>query len=127
MPNPELTDFQMKQVEAYLLGLPKQSPAVPIGRRPSAAKPGLCPTEIARIESLLNQARANGKIVGTVPESTAARLHRQPTLQSVARATSEAEKDMETALAFAQKLEAEGLDAECAAMLQKVEPPPGSR
>lgn len=127
MPNPELTDFQMKQVEAYLLGLPKQSPAVPIGRRPSAAKPRLCPTEIARIESLLNQARANGKIVGTVPESTAARLHRQPTLQSVAQATSEAEKDVETALAFAQKLEAEGLDAECAAMLQKVEPPPGSR
>jgi hypothetical protein len=76
---------------------------------------------------MLNQARAKGKIVGTVPESTAARLHRQPTLQSVARATSEAEKDVETALAFAQKLEAEGLDAECAAMLQKVEPPPGSR
>jgi hypothetical protein len=45
----------------------------------------------------------------------------------VAQATSEAEKDVETALAFAQKLEAEGLDAECAAMLQKVEPPPGSR
>jgi len=38
----------------------------------------------------------------------------------------EAEKNVETALAFARELDAEGLHAECAAMLQKIQPPSGS-
>jgi hypothetical protein len=43
------------------------------------------------------------------------------------QATSEAEKNVETALAFARKLEAEGLHAECTAMLQKIRSPSDSR
>jgi hypothetical protein len=107
----------MRQVEAYLLDMRKQAAAGPVGRKPRTTQPGQCHAEIARLESLLNQARANGQVVGTAPESTAARLHRQPTLRSVEEATSEAKKGLETALAFARKLEAAGLEAECAAML----------
>lgn len=127
MPNPDLTDFQMRQVEAYLLGLRNHLSAKPTVRQPSAAAAGSCHAEITRLESVLNKARASGQIVGTAPESTAARLHRQPTLQSVEQATNETQKSVETALAFGRKLEAEGLDAECAVMLQKVEPPSGPR
>jgi hypothetical protein len=76
---------------------------------------------------VLSQARASGQAVGSAPESSAARLHRQPTTQSVEQAASEAEKAVETALALARKLESEGLDAECAAMLKKVELSFGSR
>jgi hypothetical protein len=71
--------------------------------------------------------RASGQAVASAPESSAARLHRQPTVQSVEQAASEAEKTVETALAFGRKLEAEDLDAECTAMLQKIEPSPDSR
>lgn len=66
-------------------------------------------------------------LLGSARESSAARLHRQPTLQSVEQAAAEAGKTVETALAFARQLEAEGLDAECTAMLQKIEPPSGLR
>lgn len=127
MPNPDLTDFQMRQVEAYLLGLRNHLSAKPTARQPAAAAAGSCHAEITRLESLLNKARASGQIVGTAPESTAARLHRQPTLQSVEQATNETQKSVETALAFGRKLEAEGLDAECATMLQKVETPSAPR
>ena len=126
MPNPELLDFQMRQVEAYLLSLRKPS-AAPLNRKPSAAQVGSCRAEITRLELVLSQARASGQGVGNAPESSAARLHRQPTPQSVEQAASEAEKTVETALALARKLESEGLDAECAAMLKKVELSFGSR
>jgi mono/diheme cytochrome c family protein len=130
MPNPELLDFQIRQVETYLLSLREPSaPAPPLSvRKPSAAQVGgSCSTEIARLELVLSQARASGRVVGSAPESSAARLHRQPTVESVARGASEAEKAVETVLAFARKLEARGLDAECAAMLRKVELPFASR
>ena len=126
MPNPELLDFQIRQVEAYLLSLRKPS-AAPLSRKPSAAQAGSCRAEITRLELVLSQARASGQAVGSTPESSAARLHRQPTAQSVEQAASEAEKTVETALALARKLESEGLDAECAAMLKKVELSFGSR
>jgi mono/diheme cytochrome c family protein len=126
MPNPELLDFQMRQVEAYLLSLRKPS-AAPLSRKPSAAQAGSCRAEITRLELVLSQARTSGQAVGSAPESSAARLHRQPTAQSVEQAASEAEKTVETALALARKLESEGLDAECAAMLKKVELSFGSR
>jgi len=126
MPNPELLDFQTRQVVAYVLSLRKPSAAA-LSRKPSAAQEGSCRAEITRLELVLSQARASGQPVGNVPESSAARLHRQPTVQSVEQAASEAEKTVETALALARKLESEGLDAECSAMLKKVEPPVGSR
>jgi len=129
MPNPELLDFQIRQVGAYLLSLRKPSASVPpLGlRKPSAAQVGSCRTEIARLELVLSQAHASGQAVGNAPESSAARLHRQPTVESVARAASEAEKTVETVLVFARKLEARGLDAECASMLRKVQLPFASR
>ncbi len=127
MPNPDLTDLQMRQVEAYLLGLRNHVVARPATPQPQPTTAGSCHAEIVRLESLLNQARASGQIVGTAPESTAARLHRQPTHHSIEQATSEIAKSVETALAFARKLEAEGLDTECVAMLRKVEPPSSSR
>jgi hypothetical protein len=129
MPNPELLDFQIRQVGAYLLSLRKPSASgPPLGlRKPSAAQVGSCRTEIARLELVLSQARASGQVVGNAPESSAARLHRQPTAESVKRAASEAEKTVETVLVFARKLESGGLDAECASMLAKVELQFGAR
>ena len=126
MPNPELRDFQLRQVEAYVLSLRSSSGAVPASRKPPAARPELCHDEIARVESLMSKARASGQAVGSAPESSAARLHRQPTLKSVEQATSEAAKNVETAVAFARELETEGLYAECTAMLQKIQPPSAS-
>ena len=129
MPNPELLDFQIRQLATYLLSLREPSAAAPRSvRKPSAAQVGgSCSTEIARLESVLSKARASGRVVGSEPESSAARLHRQPTVESVARAASEAEKTVETVILFARKLEAGGLDAECASMLRKVELPFASR
>jgi len=126
MPNPELLDFQMRQVEAYVLSL-RSSSAPAIGRNPPATRPELCRSEIARVELLISKARASGQAVGTAPESSVARLHRQPTVKSVDQAKGEAEKNVETALAFARELEAEGLDAECTATLQKIGPSSGLR
>ena len=129
MPNPELLDFQIRQLDAYLLSLRKPSASTPplSLRKPAAAQVGSCRTEIARLELVLSQARASGQVVGNAPESSAARLHRQPTAESVKRAASEAEKTVETVLVFARKLESGGLDAECASMLAKVELQFGAR
>ena len=129
MPNPELLDFQIRQLDAYLLSLRKPSASTPplSLRKPAAAQVGSCRTEIARLELVLSQAHASGQAVGNAPESSAARLHRQPTAESVKRAASEAEKTVETVLVFARKLESGGLDAECASMLAKVELQFGAR
>ena len=129
MPNPELLDFQIRQLDAYLLSLRMPSASAPplSLRKPAAAQVGSCRTEIARLELVLSQAHASGQAVGTAPELSAARLHRQPTAESVKRAASEAEKTVETVLVFARKLESGGLDAECASMLKKVELPFGAR
>jgi hypothetical protein len=102
-------------VTAYLLSL----------RKPSAAQAGPCRAEIARLELALSHARANRQVVGSAPESSAARLHRQPTPQSLGQAAAESEKTVETALVFARKLESQGMDAECTAMLKKVQLPFG--
>ncbi|WP_316168722.1 MULTISPECIES: hypothetical protein [unclassified Bradyrhizobium] len=126
MPNPDLRDFQMRQVGAYVLSLRTSSDAAPMSRKPPATRPELCRDEIARVELLMSKARASGQALVSAPESSAARLHRQPTLKSVEQATSEAKQNVETAVAFARELEAEGLYAECTAMLQKIQPPSGS-
>ena len=116
MPNPQLLDFQINQVTAYLLSLRKQ---------PAAALAGPCSAEIARIEMVLGQARANRQRAASAPESAAARLHRQPTPRTVAQAEAEAEKKVDAALALARKLDSEGKNSECIAALEKVALPLG--
>jgi hypothetical protein len=115
MPNPQLLDVQIKQVAAYMLSLRKQpgAQAVP------------CSSEIARLEMVLNQAKADRKVVGTAAESVAARLHRQPTPQTLQRAETEAKNAVETALVLARKFYSEGMDAKCIATLEKVALPLG--
>jgi len=116
MPNPQLLDFQINQVTAYLLSLRNQ---------PVAAQAGRCSAEIARVEMVLRQARTNRQVVPSAPESTAARLHRQPTPQTVAKAEAEAERKADAALALARKLDSEGKNSECIAALEKVALPLG--
>ena len=126
MPNPELLDYQIRQVTAYLLSLRKTAgdgapnPTAD-NVQSNSGKLGSCHSEIDRLELALKQAHSNQQVVGGAAESSAARLHRQPTPESVAKAAAESEKAVETALALARKLEAEDMDAECAAMLKKVE------
>jgi mono/diheme cytochrome c family protein len=109
MPNPQLIDHHAQQVAAYLLSLRKL---------PAAAGP--CSAEIVRVEMVLKQARANRQLAPSAPESTDARLHRQPTPQTVASAEIDAEKRIDDALMLARKLESEGKNAECITALEKV-------
>jgi hypothetical protein len=116
MPNPQLIEHHAQQVAAYLVSLRKM---------PAAAGP--CSAELVRVEAALIQARANRLLGPSAPESTSARLHRQPTPQSVAKAETDAEKQVEDALVRARKFGSEGNDAECIATLQKVALPLGVR
>jgi len=116
MPNPQLIEHHAQQVAAYLVSLRKL---------PAAAGP--CSAEITRVEMVLKQARVNRQLAPSAPESTAARLHRQPTPQTVAKAEIDAEKQVDAALARARKFGSEGNDAECIAALEKVALPLGVR
>jgi mono/diheme cytochrome c family protein len=126
MPNPDLLEFQLTQVAAYLISLRKPA-TFRVNPATSGAADTTCRTEIMSLETLLSQARANRQAVGSGPESSAARLHRQPTPKSVETAATEVEKTIETALTLARKLESEGMDAECVAMLQKLKLTLGAR
>jgi hypothetical protein len=86
----------------------------------TGAPPGACGAAIARLETAWNQARASGQALATVPESVGAMLHHQPTRDSVAIAQSESERKVESSIALARKLRAEGKRAECIATVQKV-------
>ena len=110
MPNPQLLDYQVKQIEAYMLSL----------RKSSAASPTTCGTELAKLEQVLSQMVAAHRAVASVSETTAARLHRQPTPESVGRAEERAEQNVETTLASARALDASGKQDECLATLKKV-------
>jgi len=81
---------------------------------------GACGAAIARLETALNQARANGRVVASAPESVGAMLHHQPTPDSVARAQSESVRRVEASLATAWKLRSEGKRSECVATLEKI-------
>jgi len=89
------------------------------------APTGACRAAIERLETVMNQARANGRVVASAPESVAAMLHRQPTRDSVAKAQSEAVQRVEASLATARKLRSEGRRSECIATLEKVASPLG--
>jgi len=84
------------------------------------AEAGQCSAEIARVEAVLSRAQADKSTVGSLPQSTAAGLHRQPTLQALAQAQIEAQKKIETTLTLARRLEAEGKDSDCIAVLKSV-------
>jgi hypothetical protein len=91
------------------------------------APKGACGAAIARMETALDQARANGRVAGSAPESVSAMLHRQPTRDSVARAQSETEQRVEASLETARKLRVEGKRSECIAVIEKVASPIGVR
>jgi len=120
MPNPELSDAQLKSVVAYILSLRTAAQST-TDRKPSPPPTGSCRAEIARVELLLQQAREKGEPFVSEPESSAALLHRQPTVRSVEQAASESQKTAETAIALAKKLQSEGMETECVAMLKKFE------
>jgi mono/diheme cytochrome c family protein len=101
MPNPELPDSQIEQVTAYLLSLGTHA-------APAGPQAGECSVEIARLEGALGQAQGAGHPIGSARESTAARLHRQPTPSTVEQARIEAELDVITALVAARRLQSEG-------------------
>jgi len=82
---------------------------------PVAAQATLCDQQIALAERVLQQAYPDISLA----ESSAAKLHRQPTQQSVQNANAEAINELEAAVAQAQKLNAEGKDSECTATLEK--------
>ena len=117
MPNPQLLDFQIEQVVAYIMSLRGQSTGqlTPLPE----VQPGQCAAEITRIETALRQARGQST-VGSAPESTSARMHRQPTPSTVSQAEGRATSSMEAAVVRAKKLEAAGKDAECLAALKDV-------
>jgi len=110
MPNPRLLDSQIAQVAAYLMSLRNQ---------PTTQAGTACSAEITRLAAALSKAQAN-TVIGSAPESTAARLHRQPTPQTVAQAETEAQKKVEATLTVARRLDSEGKDAECIATLKKI-------
>jgi hypothetical protein len=103
------------------------APAVEAEAINDPAPKGACGAAIARLETVLGQARASGRVVASAPESVGAMLHRQPTRDSVARAQSETEQRVEALLEAARKLRVEGKRSECIAVLEKVAAPAGVR
>jgi hypothetical protein len=101
--------------------------AVEAGVADDPAPKGACGAAIARLETVLNQARVNGRVVASAPESVAAMLHHQPTRDSVAKAQSESVQRVEASLETARKLRFEGKRSECIATLERVTSPGGVR
>jgi hypothetical protein len=92
-----------------------------------SAPPGACGAAIARLETALQEARTQGRVVGSARESVGAMLHHQPTRDSVREAEIESVKRVETSLATARDLRSEGKRSECIAMLAKIALPVGIR
>jgi hypothetical protein len=91
------------------------------------APPGACGTAISRLETALNEARTQGRVVANAPESVGAMLHHQPTRDSVRKAELESVKRVEHSLATARDLRSEGKRSECISMLAKIPLPVGIR
>jgi hypothetical protein len=92
-----------------------------------SAPPGACGAAIARLETALEQARTQGRVVASARESVGAMLHHQPTRESVREAERESVKRVETSLATAKDLRTEGKRSECISMLAKIALPVGIR
>jgi hypothetical protein len=61
-----------------------------------------CRAEIARLETTLGRGQADANVIGSDPEFTAARLHRQPTPQTVEQTELDVEKKIKAALTLAR-------------------------
>jgi Ca2+-binding EF-hand superfamily protein/mono/diheme cytochrome c family protein len=107
MPNPQLIDSHIAQVSAYVLSLRKQPDQ----------QAGQCSSEIARLQKGLDEARAKRTVVGSRPQSTSARLHRQPAPSAVETAETRAQQTIEASLAQARKLASEGEELDCMAVI----------
>jgi hypothetical protein len=91
------------------------------------APPGACGAAIARLETALEEARTQGRVVASARESVGAMLHHQPTRESVREAEIESVKRVETSLATARDLRSEGKRSECVSILAKIALPVGIR
>jgi hypothetical protein len=91
-----------------------------------SAPPGACDAAIARLETALNEARAQRR-VASAPQSIGAGLHHQPTRDSVRKAEIESVERVETSLATARNLRSESKRSECVSMLAKIALPIGIR
>jgi hypothetical protein len=80
---------------------------------PSPGWATACSQEINRTELSLEKARIENAFVPDMPESTYAKMHRQPTEETVANARAEAMQTAEQALIIARKQDAEGEEDEC--------------
>jgi hypothetical protein len=92
-----------------------------------SASPGACKAAIARLETALNEARTQGRVVASAPQSVGAMLHHQPTRDSVRKAEIESVNMPEALLATARDLRCEGKCSECVSMLKKIALPVGIR
>jgi hypothetical protein len=93
--------------------------------RPVVADAAACSAEIARLEMVLSRAQSDRQVATSAPESTAARLHHQPTPETVERAEIRAKKKVDSALALARKLGSQRRYSKCIAALEKVALPLG--
>jgi uncharacterized protein YggE len=87
---------------------------------PTLAQAEDCHDEIARAQTLIDQAKAGSAEVPDMPETNFATMHRQPTRQSVAQAKGEALQKASALLDQARKQEAEGHPAECLTTLRTI-------
>jgi hypothetical protein len=91
------------------------------------ASPGACKAAIVRLETALNEAHTQGRVVASAPESVGAMLHHQPTRDSVRKAEIESVKRLETLLATARDLRSKGKRSQCVSMLKEIALPVGIR
>jgi hypothetical protein len=80
-----------------------------------AAQAETCAQKIARLEKKIQRTPADAVPGATLPETTAAKLHHQPTAASVSQAVSQSDADL---LDDARLLDAEGKEKECLAKLK---------
>jgi len=93
--------------------------------QPDVADAAACREQIARLQMVLSQAQSDRRFAASAPESVAARLHHQPTPETVERAETEANKKVDTALARARRYDSQRRYSECIAALEKVALPLG--
>jgi len=78
------------------------------------AEAGPCTKQISQLEAQIQRAQAQQAGAPTAPQSVAAQLHRQPTVQSVEVALNQANEDGVAALDRAKTADAAGKAKECA-------------
>jgi hypothetical protein len=72
-----------------------------------------CASDIAQFEDVVRYSESSGALGPTVPQSIDAQLGHQPTAESVMLAKRQAQTELKEKLTTAEKLAAQGNDAEC--------------